>query len=144
MPSPQRRALPACLRGDAMAATLLLDTGTWDLVLDAAGNMAVATEPYSLSQDAASAIKTFLGEVFFDSTIGVPWLQQILGQPLQVALLKAQLVATAETVPDVASAQVFISSFNNRAITGQVQTMAVSTGTTSAANFTVSNPTGGG
>ncbi len=127
-----------------MAATLLLDTGTWDLVLDAAGNMAVATEPYSLSQDAASAIKTFLGEVFFDSTIGVPWLQQILGQPLQVALLKAQLVATAETVPDVASAQVFISSFNNRAITGQVQTMAVSTGTTSAANFTVSNPTGGG
>ena len=127
-----------------MAATLLLDTETWDLTLDAAGNMAVATEPYSLAQDAASAIKTFLGEVFFDSTIGVPWLQQILGQPLQIALLKAQLVATAETVPDVASAQVFISSFNNRAVTGQVQTTASSTGAVSAANFSVSNPQGSG
>ena len=127
-----------------MASTLLLDTSTWDLTLDASGNMAVATEPYSLAQDAASAIKTFLGECFFDSTIGVPWLQQILGQPLSVALLKEQLAATAETVPGVASAQVFISSFNNRVVTGQVQTTATSTGATSAANFSVLNPQGSG
>ena len=127
-----------------MAATLLLDTQTWDLVLDSSGNMAVATAPYALAQDAASAIKTFLGEVFFDSTIGVPWLQQILGQPLSLALLKQQLAVTAETVPDVASAQVFISSFNNRVVTGQVQTTSVSTGQTSAASFSVINPQGNG
>lgn len=124
--------------------TLLLDTGSWDLVLNAAGNIAVATEPYSLAQDAASAIKTFLGEVFFDTTVGVPWLTQILGQTPSLALLKAQLAAAALTVPDVGSAQVFISSFNDRVITGQVQTTQASTGQTSAANFTVVNPQGSG
>jgi hypothetical protein len=36
-------------------------------VLDAEGNIAVASEPYSLAQDAASAIKTFAGEVFWDT-----------------------------------------------------------------------------
>jgi len=127
-----------------MAATLLLDNAAWDLVLDSAGNIALATEPYSLSQDAASAIKTFLGEVYFDVTIGVPWLTQILGHTPSLELLKAQLAAAALTVPDVGSAQVFISSFNDRVITGQVQTTQASTGQTSAANFTVVNPQGSG
>ena len=124
--------------------TLLLDTATLDLVLDAGDNIAVASDPYSQAQDAASAIKTFLGEVYFDSTIGVPWLQQILGKAPSLALLKAQLIAAALTVPGVASAKVFISSFNNRAITGQVQTTAQATGQTSAAGFTVANPQGVG
>ena len=123
-------------------ATLLLDQQTWDLVLDANGNIAVASEPYSLAQDAASAIKTFLGEVEFDTTIGVPWSQQILGRPLNLALLKAQLADAALTVPDVATAVVFITAFNDRAVTGQVQTTAQSTGQTSAANFSTVNPIG--
>lgn len=127
-----------------MAATLLLDRSTWDLVLDASGNMAVAAEPYSLAQDAASAIKTFLGECFFDTTVGVPWLQQILGRPANLPLLKAQLEAAAETVPDVASATVVISSFSDRAVAGQVQVTQASTGQGSFANFSVVNPQGGG
>lgn len=124
--------------------TLLLDTASWDLVLDASANIAVASEPYSLAQDAASAIKTFLGECYFDSTIGVPWLQQILGRSPSLPLLKATLADVAETVPDVASAVVFISAFNDRQVTGQVQVTSESTGQTSAANFAVANPQGAG
>ena len=124
--------------------TLLLDLSEWDLTVDASGNLAVASSPYALAQDAASAIKTFLGEVYFDTTIGVPWMQQILGQPLNLALLKAQLAAAAETVPGVASAVVFITAFNDRVVQGQVQTTAEATGQTSAANFSVANPQGGG
>jgi len=127
-----------------MAATILLDRATWDCVLDANGNIALATEPYALAQDAASAIKTFLGECWWDTTVGVPWLTQILGQRPSFALLKAQLIAAAETVPDVASAQVFLSSFADRTVMGQVQVTSISTGTTSAANFTVTNPQGTG
>lgn len=136
----------------ASPSTLLLDTVAWDLVLDALGNMAVAGPPYAQAQDAASAIKTFsdggpggVGECFLDTTLGVPWLA-IFGQPLSIALLKAQLVATAETVPGVASAQVFLSSFDpaTRQVQGQVQTTEQSTQTVSAANFTVSNPQGAG
>lgn len=126
-----------------MASTLLLDQSTWDLVRDANGNIALASEPYSLAQDAASAIKTFLGECYWDTMVGIPWLTQILGQRPSLALVKAQLVAAAETVPDVASAVVFLASANGRLITGQVQVTSASTGQVSAAAFSVINPQGG-
>lgn len=127
-----------------MTSTLLLDTVAWDLVVDANGNIAVATTPYSLAQDAASAIRTFLGECYWDTTIGVPYLTQILGKRPSLALLKAQLAAAAEAVPGVASAQVFIATFTNRAVSGQVQVTAQTTGAVSAASFTAINPQGGG
>ena len=128
--------------GGNLASTLLLDVSQWDLVIDADGNLAVAAEPYSLAQDAASAIRTFLGECFWDTTVGVPWLQQILAMQPSLPLLKAQLVAAAMTVPDVASAVVFLSSFNGRLVTGQVQVTATKTQTTSVATFIVNNPQG--
>src|SRR5208282_3676132 len=96
-----------------MPNTLLLDQGTWDLLIDANGNIAVATEPYSLAQDAASAIKTFLGECYWNTAIGVNY-PSILGQPFSPATLKQALIIAAETVPDVTGAQVFFTSFSNR------------------------------
>ena len=126
-----------------MTSTLLLDTDSWDLTTDGFGNIAVASEPYALAQDAASAIKTFLGECYYDKTIGVPYLTQILGQNPSLALVKQQLIDAALTVPGIAAAQVFISSFSNRVLSGQVQVVS-STGQTSAANFTVINPQGVG
>jgi len=114
--------------------TLLLDVSTWDLVLDVNGNIAVASDPYSLAQDAASAIKTFLGEVYYDTTLGVPYFQQILGQAPNIALMKAKFAEAATTVPGVASATVFISSIQGRTITGQVQIESTD-GQTAAANF---------
>ena len=41
-------------------STLLLDQTEWDLVLDASGNIALASPPYALAQDVASAVRTFL------------------------------------------------------------------------------------
>jgi hypothetical protein len=125
-----------------MASTLLLDVTTWDLVLDASGDIAVASEPYALAQDAASAIRTFLGECYWDTTVGVPY-SSILGQAPSLALLKAQLVAAAETVPDVASAVVFITALSGRLLAGQVQ-ITSATGQTGAADFTTMNPQGVG
>jgi hypothetical protein len=127
-----------------MASTLLLDTVTWDLVLDADGNIAVADEPYALAQDAASAIKTFLGECFFDTTVGVPWLQQVLERRPSLALLKQLLANAAMTVPGVASAQVFVAAFDGRVVAGQVQVTSKATGQVAAAPFSVVSPQGGG
>lgn len=126
-----------------MSATLLLDRTLWDLVLDANGNIAVAAQPYALAQDAASAIRTVLGECYFDTTVGLPW-STILGQAPTLAILKAQLIEQAETVPDVASAQVYFTAFSGRLVTGQVQVVSASTGQTSTAPFTVINPQGTG
>jgi hypothetical protein len=130
-------------------ATMLLDPATWDLTLDADGNIALNSAPGSLAQDAASAIQTFLGECFWDTAIGIPWLQTIISPPPpqpppSLAYIKQQCQNAALTVPGVAAAQVYISSFNDRAIQGQVQVVSSTTGQTSAADFSASNPQGGG
>ena len=101
--------------------TLLLDTDTWDLVADASGNIAVADEPYALAQDAASAIRLFAGELYYDTTQGIPYFDQILGKAPPVSLMKAYFNRAALTVPGVVSAKTFIQSWTDRTVTGQVQ-----------------------
>ena len=112
--------------------TLYLDPGAWDLALDAFGNIAMASAPYSLAQDAASAIRTFAGECWYDTTIGVPYWSDILGLRPPLELMKARFADAAMTVPGVVSASVTLSLVG-RDLTGQVQitdtTGAVSTAT---------------
>jgi hypothetical protein len=126
-----------------MAATLLLNTATWDIVVGIDGNIALASEPLNLAQDAASAIKVFLGEWWWDTTIGVPYYTEVFGLRPTLALLKQLFIDAALTVPGIAAAQCFISDFSSRAISGQIQVVA-STGGAAAANFTVANPQGSG
>jgi hypothetical protein len=114
--------------------TLLLDTDLWDLCKDANGNIAMATGPYALAQDVASAIKTFLGEVWYDTTLGIPYLSQILGKTPPITLFQQYMVDAALTVPGVVKATCVISSFEGRTVTGQVQ-FTDSTGTTQTVSF---------
>lgn len=118
--------------------TMFLNPATWDLAKDASGNIAAAADPYALAQNAASAIKLFLGEQWYNSTLGVPYLtangrRQILARPLN-SLMKATLAAVAETVTGVSKAQVFITAVADRNVRGQVQ-VTNSSGTTTAALF---------
>lgn len=101
--------------------TLLLDRSTWDLCLDASGNIALASGPYALAQDAASAIRLFVGELWYDTGQGIDYFGTILGKAPPVALMKASFVAAALTVPGVVSARCFLDSVNGRTATGQVQ-----------------------
>lgn len=114
--------------------TLLLDTVAWDLVVDASGNIAMASDPYSEAQDAASQIKLFAGELWYDTTQGIPYFTTILGQYPSLSYMKSQFQAAALLVPEVASAVVFLSSFTSRQISGQVQ-ITLTSGQTSAVNF---------
>jgi hypothetical protein len=102
--------------------TLLLDVGTWDLTLDAAGNMALAQAPYALAQDVASACRTVLGEVYYDTTIGVDYFGQIFGKTPPATVFQEMFVAAALTVPTVVSATCIIESFDTaaRSVVGQV------------------------
>ena len=114
--------------------TLLLDRTTWDLCLDASGDIAMASEPYSLAQDSASAIRLFQGEYIYDTTIGIPYFEQVLGQNPPINLLKTLMVQAAESVPDVGGATVYFSSVANGQVSGQVQ-ITSSNGDTSIASF---------
>ena len=101
--------------------TLLLDQTTWDLCKDASGNIALASPPYALSQDVGSAIKLFLGELWYETDKGVPYFQATLGKNQSIAAFKAQMVAAALTVNGVANAVCYISGVTGRKIQGQVQ-----------------------
>lgn len=114
--------------------TLLLDRTVWDLCLDANGNIAVASDPYALAQDAASAVKLFAGELWYDTAPGVPYFAQVLGKSPPLQFLKAQLAAAALTVPEVTDAQVFITGIAGRNVTGQIQ-VTNSSGATATVGF---------
>lgn len=101
--------------------TLLLDQTLWDLVADASGNIAVASEPYRIAQDVASAVRLFAGELWFDTSKGVPYFSDILGQRPPPQFFKAQIEKAALTVPGVAQARCVIATFTDRALTGQIQ-----------------------
>lgn len=101
--------------------TFLLDLTNWDLLVDSAGNIAVASDSYSVAQDVASAVRVFQGEQWFDTSVGIPYFQQILGKLPPASLLKSLIAARAETVPGCNNAVVFLSSLQGRTLTGQIQ-----------------------
>ena len=101
--------------------TLLLDTQRWDVCLDSFGNIALATDPYSAAQDVASAVRTFIGECWYNTSIGVPYYQQILGKFPPLSLVKSLIKSAAMTVPGVTNVVVYITNLENRNLTGQIQ-----------------------
>lgn len=120
--------------------TLLLDRTTWDFVLDTNGDIAVASDPYSIAQDIASACRLFMGELWYDQTKGVVY-NRILGKFVSLEFVKAQLVKAALSVPQVQSAIVVISGFEGRTITGgQIQfTYSTTTAGSTTANILTGN-----
>lgn len=101
--------------------TLLLTQDNWDLCLDAAGNIAVASDPYSEAQDVASAVRLFAGELWYDTTQGLPYFQNILGQQPSQQFIKAQVESAALTVPNIVSAQCTVATVVDRGVTGTVE-----------------------
>jgi hypothetical protein len=101
--------------------TLLLDQGQWDLIIDSAGNIAMATPPYSLAQDVASAVRLFLGELWYNTPKGIPYFDDVLGELPPLTLLIGYIEKAALTVPGVVSAQCIITAFDSREIAGQIQ-----------------------
>jgi hypothetical protein len=118
--------------------TLLL-TSAWGLTVNSAGNIATAYDSapvaptlrplYALAQDVASAVRLFQGELWYDTTQGLPYFQQILNHRPPAEFLKAQFVQAALTVPGVASAVVVFSAFSSRLLVGAINGTAQTGGT---------------
>ena len=123
--------------------TLLLDTVTWDLVVDSSGNIAMATEPYALAQDAASACKLFQGELWYDTDQGIPYFQApILGAMPPLSLIRKNYERAANGVPDIESVKVFIAAIGrDRVLSGQVQVTSSKAATTGKVPASVAAPT---
>ena len=104
-----------------MATTMLLDRTNWGLCLDAAGNWAMASEPYSQVQDVASAVRVFQGEAYYDTTLGIAYQTDIFGQDQPTPIMRAQAETQALLVPGVTQAKAFLDIGRDRTMTGQIQ-----------------------
>lgn len=94
-----------------------------DLSVDAQGNLQTSTGAFALALAAACAIRTFKGEVYFDSTQGLPYFSTILGKNPPLEYVRSQFVAAALGAdPDIVESKVFFSSLTARDLSGQIQT----------------------
>lgn len=119
--------------------TLALDDENWDLVLDNNGNIVVNTGAQALAQDAAAACMLYLGELWYDTTQGVPYFQSLWGQLPPTSLIASKFEQAALTVPGVVTASVTLTSFTSRNIAGTV-TITDNSGTTATASFATAPP----
>jgi hypothetical protein len=101
--------------------TLLLSRDSWDLAIDANGNIAMASDPYAQVQDVASAAKLFTGELWYGGSKGVPYFAEAFGRYQPAGLLKAKINEAALSVPGVLTARTFLTSLGGRSIGGQIQ-----------------------
>ncbi len=111
--------MPTTVNSNPPLNTLPLDNETWDLVLDAQGNLSVAAPPYATAQDIASQLRAWLGECYYDKTQGLD-LKKILGSAQPLGAINAMVAATAMQVPGLASVTPNLSIQSNGELTGSV------------------------
>jgi hypothetical protein len=102
--------------------TLLL-TEKWDLAITPSGDLAVAVGPLAIAQDVASAVRLFHGEAWYNTIIGIPYFQQILGYLPSLQFMKAKFVEAGLMVPGVVSIACFLTGPSRaiREVGGQLQ-----------------------
>jgi hypothetical protein len=105
-----------------MITTLLLNVATWDLTLDSGNNIASVTGAYSTAQNVASSIRTFLGELWYDTEQGIPYFQEVLGFGVNQAQIQNAMDDAALAVPGVLKAKTVLQSLDRstRTITGTI------------------------
>lgn len=106
-----------------------------DFLLDASGDLAVVNGDFATVSGAAAVeqgiavrLKTFLGEIWLDESVGTPWVQQIMGvknpDPVVVRELLAEQIASVPDVTQVVGADLQIDNVTRQAtITYTVRTI---------------------
>lgn len=87
-----------------MITKSLLLTDQWDITLDDSGNIGSTANPYAVAQDAACACSTFLGEAWYDTSLGIPYYERILGHWPGTQLINSKMQSEALRLPYVQSA----------------------------------------
>lgn len=87
-----------------MAYTTLGGGSDWDLTLDSSGEIAVISGAEAVAMDVACACQVFLGECYYDNTLGIPYQTNILGKKFSGAYLAQKLEAEAKKISAVETA----------------------------------------
>lgn len=87
-----------------MITKSLLLTDQWDITLDDSGNIGSTANPYAVAQDVACACSTFMGEAWYDTTLGIPYYERIVGHWPGTQLINTKMQSEALRLPYVQSA----------------------------------------
>jgi len=107
--------------------TLLLDWDTHDLCLDSLGNIALASAPYAVAQDAETQVSTFLGECWYDTSQWVDWWGQILGKDPPASVVISLIEIQALLVPDVKQVKITLAGITTPGREGVGQMLVTDT-----------------
>lgn len=102
-------------------STLLLNKNSWDLSIDALGNIAMDSTSYAVAQDVASAVKTIQGELYYDTSQGIPYPTLVWGKNYVPQLVQSLIEAAAKSVPGVVQTQATLELSTSRQLTGAVR-----------------------
>lgn len=89
-----------------MPKTLILDSESWDLTLDDAGQIRVAVGAYAVAQNVANRIRLFTNDAWYDSRRGIPHFELDLGLRPSPAAVRASYTKAALDTEGVAGAAV--------------------------------------
>lgn len=106
-----------------MAVTSLMLDESWDLQLDANGNLAVTSGKRRVVQDVATAERLFRGEAKYNIPLGIPYDWEILGQRYNPALLREYMRLAALNEPNVVDVEIVLNAFTDRHVTGEIIVM---------------------
>ena len=104
-----------------MAYTLLLDTDTWDLTLDAAGRISTTSGAYAVAQNVANAVRLFRNDSIYEPERGIPHFVTSLGATVSEAVIRSRCNSAARAVDGVADASTEIESIDGRTLTGTIE-----------------------
>lgn len=87
-----------------MSYTTLAAGSDWDITVDSTGNIAILEGPAAVAMDVACACQVFLGECYYNNTLGIPWQENILGKQFSGSYLAQKLEAEAMKISVVTDA----------------------------------------
>lgn len=90
---------------------LFIDQDTNDLTVGPDNNLRLAMSVEAVGQHVRQRLKTFYGEWFLNTEVGVPWLDRILGRRYDPALAEAVVKAEILNTPGVVEITSFSVSF---------------------------------
>lgn len=91
---------------------LAIDPTTNDLFVRAEGDLAIVTGAEAIGQHVRQRLKTYRGEWFLDTTVGVPWLQELFGNAYDPGLAESVVKAEILDTFGVSRIDAFAVGFN--------------------------------
>lgn len=105
------------LRSDAI--DFKLDPVTWDLVIEN-GDFVFVSGSEAVAQRCKYKLQLFKGEWFLDKDAGTPWIQELLGQKLDITLARSIFYNLLIKVDGVASIEQLEVEINSSTRAGKI------------------------